>query len=387
MSQVKFAELLGISKRNTYSNYEKGVSTPPEEVIRQICNIANVPLGFFYKCPPEKKNQSPFFRSMEATTKFSRSRSEVRLGWFRELVEYADLFVEMPKPNVPKFVLPERVEAITMDEIEEIAEGTRNFWGLKRDPIGNMTWLLERNGVCVANVSMEDEKQDGVSDWLGNPPRPYVLVNADKTSAARQRFNIAHELGHILLHENADRDRMKEDKDYFELIESQAHRFASAFLFPAISFVREMFMINIELMKQLKQRWNVSIASMIRRAYDLKMIDEHKKANLFRSLGGRKKEFLDDVVPMESPKLLYKAIMFLLDKNVNDRSTLKSELPLNPQEIEAFASLPEGFLREQEAEIVELRPSVSIRSRVLSQRIEREPAKVVPLFTAAKSSN
>ncbi|NTZ43826.1 ImmA/IrrE family metallo-endopeptidase [Altererythrobacter sp. SALINAS58] len=45
---------------------------------------------------------------------------------------------------------------------------------------------------------MVGEKVEAFSFWSGF--RPFVFLDSDKTSGARERFDAAHELGHLVLH-------------------------------------------------------------------------------------------------------------------------------------------------------------------------------------------
>lgn len=86
----------------------------------------------------------------------------------------------------------------------------------------------------------------------------------------RQRFDVAHELGHIVMHADApSRGRV---------FENQAHRFASEFLMPASDIVDQLPSVTTKggwtLLAILKERWLVSQQALLRRSHDLgKMTD------------------------------------------------------------------------------------------------------------------
>src|SRR5262249_355624 len=94
-----------------------------------------------------------------------------------------------------------------------------------------------------------------------------IIVLNDKTSS-RSRWDIAHELGHLVMHAGQGAEIADG--------ETQADAFAAAFLMPAAGFASEFpsaRRINWEALSRLKARWRVSLAAMIRRAVDLRIID------------------------------------------------------------------------------------------------------------------
>ena len=103
----------------------------------------------------------------------------------------------------------------------------------------------------------------------------------------RSRYDLAHELGHILLHRSVRKEAFV-DKAVFRLIEQQAHRFAGSFLLPGSTFGAEFGrMPTLEYLTSLKAKWKVSIQFMIMRCAELDIISEHQKGRLFAGLSAR----------------------------------------------------------------------------------------------------
>jgi predicted transcriptional regulator len=80
-----------------------------------------------------------------------------------------------------------------------------------------------------ANVSgvLRKDKHGGTSGYL-------ILVKADHTHA-RQRFTVAHELGHFVLHRREVNGEIRDDEFYRALpgpLERQANEFAADILMP-----------------------------------------------------------------------------------------------------------------------------------------------------------
>jgi Zn-dependent peptidase ImmA (M78 family) len=139
--------------------------------------------------------------------------------------------------------------------------------------------------------------------------RPMIIRSEAKPSACRLRFDLAHECGHLVMHRGIETgDKVTED---------QANRFASAFLLPRASFIHEFprgRFLNWQAIYDMKLRWKVSAAAILRRAYDLKMLsaDQYRTGYIHLSKTGQKKvERFDDAIVSEQPELLPSAMMAL----------------------------------------------------------------------------
>ncbi|MCY4588589.1 MAG: ImmA/IrrE family metallo-endopeptidase [Bryobacterales bacterium] len=109
-----------------------------------------------------------------------------------------------------------------LSEVEHAARGLRAHWGLGFDPIPNLGELLEERGVKV--LTMDLTAIDGLAVRVRREDgsiTPVIVVNQGHWGE-RQRFTLAHELGHIVLDVAPKIDG-----------ENAAHRFAAALLMPA----------------------------------------------------------------------------------------------------------------------------------------------------------
>jgi Zn-dependent peptidase ImmA (M78 family) len=113
------------------------------------------------------------------------------------------------------------------------------FWGLNPSPIQDLVGLLESNGLFIARDDLEAPALDSFSEYVREDQTAYCVLGTEKASAVRSRFDAAHELGHVLLHRTVT-DKYIRRTDMFKLLESQAHRFAGAFLLPASSFATDL---------------------------------------------------------------------------------------------------------------------------------------------------
>jgi Zn-dependent peptidase ImmA (M78 family) len=192
-----------------------------------------------------------------------------------------------------------------MEDAETLAVSLRKLWNLGGDPIENLTEALEDRGVKI--VILEGEKDfDGLSCWA-NERIPVILIKGG-LSGDRQRSNLAHELGHLIMKVSP---RVDEEKAAF--------RFSGAFLVPAEMVYRELGKqrnkIDVGELHMLKKKYGMSMQQWIYRAKDLSIISESRASELFRNFrarGWNQKE-PGEPVPAEKPerfkRLLLQAVI------------------------------------------------------------------------------
>lgn len=164
-----------------------------------------------------------------------------------------------------------------LHDAEHAAERLRNEWNLGSNPIGNLTETLEEHGIKVVGLKAHN-KFDGLCA-LVNGGADAVIVSNTERPGERQRFNLAHELGHLVM------KLPKEIRDTRDE-ENWCHRFAGAFLYPA-SQVRETFGSNrkrvlLEEFLLAKQEWGTSIQATLRRLYDLNIVPQRFYQSTFK---------------------------------------------------------------------------------------------------------
>lgn len=340
---VWLAEEVGVEP-TAISKYEVKNSTPRPEVLDRIGVALRMPSTFFFK-PEYEVNRRPFMmRSLAASTKRARDSAEVRTSWLREIVAFLKDVLSFPVPDLPCLFDGSDPTGIAMEEVEDAATRLRRHWGMRDGPIDDLTGLLESKGIVIARFSMNAEQLDAFSIW--STEAPIAVENTDRTNAVRMRFDLAHELGHLVLHQNVEKSLFSHSP-FHKLMESQAHRFAAAFLFPATSFMNEVYTVNIDGMLDLKRRWKLSAQMMIRRAFDLKTISEYQYERAFKRVsqaGYRTREPLDDVLESESPALLKDAMRALIDRGGMTGTDVLAALRFSARDVETLTNLPSGFL-------------------------------------------
>jgi Zn-dependent peptidase ImmA (M78 family)/DNA-binding XRE family transcriptional regulator len=358
LTASSLAELVGVTKASI-SLYETGGASPQPETLNNIIELLKLPVAYFLMPDTPKKERNPiFFRSMASATKTARSRGLRRYEWLSEIITHAlKEYVKFPNVNFPRVETPTDFKKLSFDDIEKVASDVRRFWKLGDGPISNMVLLMENNGAVVTRIELYADKLDAFSTWRSSDKTPYIILGADKGSAVRSRFDAAHELGHLVLHRNIEPKHLNSASD-FKLIEQQAHRFAGAFLIPANTFAKDFYAPTLDSFRVLKLKWLVAIGVIIRRARDLNFIDEQLERRLwinYNRRGWRRSEPLDEKIPVERPRLLYRVIETLLSEGALTIEQLLSKIALGVRDIEELTTLPSGYLNitAKDIEIIE----------------------------------
>lgn len=345
------AELVKVTPA-TISAYENGHWSPSPEVLDRITDILNYRSVFFFRPeddPVDRARQTIFERSRSSATKSTRTRAQHHRTWLREILQYLGQFATLPAPNLPSG----GPDWLRLDgaAIEDSARGTRRHWNLGDGPISNVTLLAEKNGIIVTMVAMNATNLDAFSTWDHADQRPYIVLGTDVPSPFRTRFNVCHELGHLILHRDVTPLEFK-DQRYFRLVEAQADQFAAAFLTPSATFSVDIIAPTLDMFRTLKPRWRTSIKMMIHRAQELDIIDREEARRLYINYnrrGWNRGEPLDEASEVEKPRLVRRVFESIVENNVLERSQIVAALPFNREDIEQLASLPYGYLDDDSA--------------------------------------
>lgn len=203
-------------------------------------------------------NMSEPLHRQRASTKASaqkRAKELLRLG--------GEVFtaLQTATSGTPKTAI-ERIEPPeTLQELEEFTTDLRAVLGIEESgPINNLTQAIERAGICVISVAGLTGIA-GLSSWVEGTP---VIGVAPQIPGDRFRFTLSHEIGHLLMH--------RRKNDY---VESEANRFAGAFLFPRTDFEAAIGVRpNLQDFIALKNTWGVAVSSLVMRAHELEIVDD-----------------------------------------------------------------------------------------------------------------
>ncbi len=346
LKQVDLAEAVGVT-RQAISLFERGDAQPEASTLRRIASAVKQPVTFF--ATPDRTgfgvNSTRFYRKTGSDSVRRNESCDVLSNWFVQLAKYFDEIVNYPAVDLPEF-RPAKGDRYSFEEIDRIAIGLRKHWGLGAGPISNVLALFESRGILVCRYELEGGNIDAFSFWNG--PRPFIVLASEKRAGARRRFDLAHELGHLVLHRWIDQAAIQ-DKATLKVIESEADKFAAAFLLPSSSFPNEIYSTKLDSFIYLKERWKVSIQSMIYRCRDLELIDEDQFLALYKGISYRQwrtNEPLDDpaTIPVEQPRLLKRAFDLITQSGARSPADVVGDVGLAAEFVEVFCALEPGEL-------------------------------------------
>lgn len=325
------ADNCGISA-TAVSAFESARRNPTTETVFLMAQKLGVPFGYLVKGRPfpVKAEGAVFFRSSAtARTRREQQRRKRLARWSYEVSAWIARYADLPECNLP---VPEDLNLSTIDEyqedeIEQAAYALRKYWKLTLGPIPHLIDLLEANGIFVVRQDLANRRLDAFSQIINT--RPMIFLG-NSTSAVRSRFDAAHELGHLILHQQLTQNEISEPA-VLNRIEREANLFASAFLLPEQTLACELHGLTLGSFQILKKRWLVSIQAIIYRCQQIGALDYEQSRSLFvqvASNGWRTKEPLDDVLVHEEPSLPSQAWRLISDHPSIDSATILDELAI-----------------------------------------------------------
>lgn len=341
-TQAQLAAMVGVST-GTMSKWVNGTQAPEREALERLAQVLNVSPEWFTR-PTLTEISSPLYRSNASAHAVARRMLKARLEWVQDITVAMEEFVDFPDLNLPELHFGS-LEEITYADIEQAACDCRDRWRLGRAPIQDLVLAAESAGIIVVREDSGVAQIEGLSAWSSLLNRPLIFLSADKDNGFRSRFDLAHEIGHLILHRH-----INTPLNHAEL-EHQAHYFAGALLLPAESFSLDVQIPStLDDLLMLKHRWGVSVAAIIMRLRTLDLIDEDGKRNLFKRLSsrwGRKSEPGDNARKPEQPRLLQRTVELLVDEKIMPPESIPRYLGLADIDVASITALPLNYFRPE----------------------------------------
>lgn len=294
--------------------WESGVKRPTAATVAQLALRLAVDPGFFVVRSVDlgAMGATPHFRSLRSTSQMARDQA---VAYGRLVVDIAtslERHVEFPKPDLPS--VPVAVDDRETDGPEFAARTLREQWGLGSGPVGHLVRLLENRGVLVVFSPPQTASVDAYS--FDGGLRPVVVLNPIKRDYYRQRFDVAHELGHLVMHSDAEPGG--------RVVEDQAHRFAAELLMPADE-IRGLLPTTMggsvwRTLGRLKEHWGVSMQALLYRARRLGRLGDVSYRNAMTTISARgwRRDEPGLVNTIEQPSLLAKAVELLAHEQIDE---------------------------------------------------------------------
>jgi Zn-dependent peptidase ImmA (M78 family)/DNA-binding XRE family transcriptional regulator len=283
------------------SKYESNKSTPSSGVLLALANALGVRVEYFFRVSKVQLKEVEYRKHSKLPKK---TLDQIKGDVIEQLERFLELREFLPVSSVEAFQLPEQLPFIeSYDDVEKAATIVRHAWGLGDNPIPDLIDTLEEKGIMVfQSNALHGDKFDGLAAQVDGTP---VVVVGQGWPGDRQRFTLAHELGHLVI-----KDRLAQDLDE----EAAANRFAGAFLVPALEVIKELGVRRSRLepveLCVLKSAYGLSMQGWLHRAVDLGVLSKAAYATmckLFAMRGWRKQE-PGEPYPAEKPKLFIQLV-------------------------------------------------------------------------------
>lgn len=347
-TQTSLAYRLGVDRR-TIVGYEADEITPSLEMLSRIAIVLDFPETFFGGDDlevPTKHEVS--FRAMSKMKAGQRDMAMAQGALALQLCKWTEERFNLPPVDLP--------DLSREDTPEEAATALRYVWGWGEHAIPNMIHLVESRGVRVFSLSIESREVDAFSLW--KDATPLMFLNTQK-SAEHSRFDVAHELGHLVLHRHASPAGREAERE--------ADAFASAFLMPAKSVIAKAPRLpTLEMLINLKHEWKVSIAALCYRLHTLHLISDWAYRKFYIEIGKKGYRFNEpQSEAQESSMVLSKVVAAITEEGLT-KSGLASQLSLHPRELDqlmfglVITSLRGGRAREPLAAPTDVRPRLEV---------------------------
>jgi Zn-dependent peptidase ImmA (M78 family) len=312
---------------------ETGQTTPSAQLVVELAVALKVEPDFFFATRTGLLAEEQIhFRKLFTTRVGIKQVAMARAELTGMLVTRLEKRLKLPQVRIPTIA-----DAHTSDDIEKAAEQCRREWDLGFGPIADMTRLAESVGAVVTSFRSISAEIDAMSFAFG---RPIVVRNEAKRSTARQRFDIAHELAHAVLHLGMPTGD--------HATESEANRYACALLVPRTMMIKlfprsrgqRLDWIGLA---EFKRTWGISKAALLYRARQLDLLTDQQYRSGVVSLkrtGQATGEREDESIPMEVPSLLRRAFELLAERRGVLGVDIARELAVSVEVVQDLVDFP-----------------------------------------------
>jgi Zn-dependent peptidase ImmA (M78 family)/DNA-binding XRE family transcriptional regulator len=294
LTQAELAKSAGLSQARL-SKIENGLVPVDEKDLGQLASALSLPSRFFLRAVEPIGLPLRYHRKRQSVPKRELNRAHAWLSVLHQHIEVLWANVEgQGLASLPRLDVDDHE-----GDAEEIARMVRATWLLPKGPIDNLTSILERAGIVVFELDLGTV---GI-DAIGFPPKantPAIIFSNVHTPGDRQRFTLAHELGHLVMHLHPPRNAQNE-------MERQADTFASEFLMPRSETHPRLRRgrVDLGMLAAEKQVWKVSMQVVLMKAKETGMVSERQARWLWMQIGKygyRTREPYP--IPRERPRLL-----------------------------------------------------------------------------------
>jgi Zn-dependent peptidase ImmA (M78 family)/transcriptional regulator with XRE-family HTH domain len=319
-SQSELARRAGIGV-STLSDIESGRSAPRLDTVVALANALGVPLETLLRAT--ENPLEVYLRAIETPQNLGALQQ-----WLERCRRYLQIeaLAGKPAPCAPLYTLKPTSRFDELEQIEIIAQQERGRLQLGMEPIADLVSVVEEAGLRVVGADLPEDDIEGAFLTMPECDAYVALINRSKP-ALRQRFTLAHEYGHLLLHRSKG---FIVDQAVFQMTspeERQANAFAAALLMPQAlidrlydeyGFPKRRDKLPLYGWLLMTRRMQVSAHALAWRLYNLGYISESERNWVFHEGAQLLKEmervfYNEPIEPPKVPLLSERARTLVLD--------------------------------------------------------------------------
>ena len=241
-----------------------------------------------------------------------------------ELCNALEKRVRFPAVALPGFTGGELTRATPNDPFDA-ARSLRRAWEIGDGPISRVVRTIEQHGIIVSMGAFGVDDAATIDAFsTTHLPRPIIVLSPHRADDVfRHRFSAAHELGHLVMHDECIPGDAVQERE--------ADLFAAEFLTPADQITPALPKgVTLDSLTAVSQAWGVSVESLLRRAKEVGTLSytshqrAHERYSALRKNGSIKPESIENF-PGENPALL-RAAFAVADENGLGLKALAEEL-------------------------------------------------------------
>ncbi|MXY99882.1 ImmA/IrrE family metallo-endopeptidase, partial [Candidatus Poribacteria bacterium] len=286
LNQIEFAKRVGIAN-GSVSKLENGRMALTDELIVAIAQVVDCSPEFLQIGLPTVPTSRPMLRAYADAPKRAVDQQMAHCTTVAEIVEILQL------RTIADTIPPFDGDPLDDHAIDRFALEVRAAAQLDEgDVVGNCIRAAERLGCIVLPMN------DVLGRHLGLSTRanlaPFICVSRPSFDPGRhvpgdrQRFTVAHEIGHLAMHSGTGPPQTSEEA---RRVERQANLFASAFLAPGDAVIEDLReyggRVTLKTLARIKEHWGIAIKALVMRFQSLNVIDQHQARSLYKQISAR----------------------------------------------------------------------------------------------------
>lgn len=279
LTQEQLAERVSVEKMSI-SKYESGKMMPSSSTLIALSSVLGVEIDYFFREISVQLKTRPAFRMSPSSERLSKKEQQQIIAQTQDVLERQLEILEICQCKNEYVVDPSlRRMVCGYEDIESLSREVREAWDLGLDPIENLMEVAESHGFKI--ILVDGPKKFEAATFTGEEYGPIICLRRGAPKE-RQRFSLAHELGHyFILNDPA----LVQTQPWWD-VEKMANRFAAALLMPRGLFIQDVGLerksLNTEELCMLREKYGTSTHAILVRMVSLKIISQALKNRVMK---------------------------------------------------------------------------------------------------------